>query len=161
MKLVDHALFTSLCQTATESARKRAHFTLHPDSGDPVQRLCVAIDPGSYIRPHRHAEKGKWELFIVLQGAAVILLFDASGVVTQRLELNSNGPTHAAEIPENSWHTLAALKHGTLLMEVKPGPYAPLAEHDFAAWAPAEGTEQAVLFENFFRNARKGDTAIK
>lgn len=151
LKLIDQPLFNSLCRTAAAATRKRAHFTLHLELTDAVQRLCVAIEPGSYIRPHRHAEQGKWEFFVILQGAAVILLFDQNGMVTKRITLDSNGPVHGAEIAENCWHTLAALAKDTVLLEIKPGPYQPLAAADFASWAPAEGTPEALLFENFFR----------
>jgi cupin fold WbuC family metalloprotein len=142
---------------AKKSDRKRTHYNLHPELDDPVQRLVIAIEPGSYIRPHRHPEKGKWELFIVLKGAAVMLVFDEKGQVTDRLELSENGPNHAVEVPDLAWHTLAALEPGTILMEIKPGPYAPLADKDFASWAPAEGDEQAALFEERFRKCEVGE----
>jgi hypothetical protein len=60
------------------------------------------------------------------------------------------------EIPGNTWHTLAAQEDGTILFEIKPGPYAPLSEHDFAPWAPMEGTDRAVIFEELFHSTEKG-----
>ena len=142
---------------AKTSDRKRTHFNLHPELSDPVQRLIMAIEPGSYIRPHRHPEKGKWELFIILKGSAVILVFDDHGRVTDRFELSETGPNHAVEIPEQTWHTLAAAESGTIMLEVKPGPYVPLMEKDFASWAPTEGHEQAAWFAKRFRTCAAGE----
>lgn len=157
IKNISTILLKDLTARAKRSDRKRTHYNLHPELDDPVQRLVIAIEPGSYIRPHRHPEKGKWELFIVLTGAAVMLVFDDKGQVTQRFELSVNGDNHAVEVPDQAWHTLAALEPGTVMMEFKPGPYAPLAEEDFASWAPAEGDGQAAWFEERFRKCNAGD----
>ncbi len=157
IKNITTDLIDDLNTKAKISDRKRTHYNLHPELADPVQRLVIGIEPGSYIRPHRHPEKGKWELFLVLKGAAVMLVFDDQGRVIHRFELSANGPNHAVEVPEKAWHTLTALEPGTVLMEIKPGPYAPLAEKNFASWAPAEGHDQADLLEKRFRTCRPGD----
>ena len=156
LKLVGRELIEKMRSDAVSVERKRTHYNLHPVLSDPVQRLVVAIDPGSYIRPHRHCDPGKWELFILLEGAATILIFDDEGCVINRVDLSENGPVHAVEIPENAWHTLAARKKGSILIEIKPGPYSPLADKDFAAWAPEEGEEDVKLFEMTFRTCKIG-----
>jgi hypothetical protein len=76
--------------------------------------------------------------------------------VTNRVDLSENGPVHAVEIPEKAWHTMASLEKGSVLIEIKPGPYAPLSDKDFAAWAPEEGTEDAQVFEMKFRTCEIG-----
>lgn len=141
---------------AADSGRKRSHSCLSKES-DSVQRLCVAIDRGSYIRPHRHSEDDKWELFIIVRGSAVFVTFDDEGRVTEKTELSDKGPSHAVEIPAGTWHTLAAKEDGTILFEIKPGPYAPLPEEDFSHWAPLEGTDEAAIFEELFLSTLKGD----
>ena len=156
MKLLKNEDIKELQIKAAKSARKRGHHVLNPAPDDPIQRLCVAIDRGSYIRPHRHAEESKWELFIVLQGSASVLTFDDEGRITEKIELSSKGKAQAVEIPGNTWHTLAAQENGTILFEIKPGPYAPLHEHDFAPWAPMEGTDRAVIFEELFHSTKQG-----
>jgi hypothetical protein len=84
------------------------------------------------------------------------LIFDENGCVINRVDLSENGPVHAVEIPENAWHTLAAREKGSILIEIKPGPYFPLSDKDFAAWAPDEGTEAAKLFEIKFQTCNVG-----
>ncbi|MFC1798395.1 WbuC family cupin fold metalloprotein [Thermodesulfobacteriota bacterium] len=144
-------LFKRLIGETDRSERKRTHYNLHPNLDDPVQRLCVAIDPGSYIRPHRHSAPGKWELFVALIGSATLLVFDESGRIIERNDFSGNGPVYVVEVPENTWHTLAAVIRGTVLVEIKPGPYTPITDGDLAPWSPAEGTEKAALFEKQFR----------
>jgi hypothetical protein len=63
------------------------------------------------------------------------------------------------EIPPGTWHALAALEPGTVLLEVKEGPYAPAAAENFAPWAPAEGTEAVGALERWFHSARVGEHA--
>jgi cupin fold WbuC family metalloprotein len=161
MKLIKRELFNTLHTEANESSRKRAHFNLHAELSDSVQRLCVSVNPGSYIRPHRHSAPDKWELFLVLQGSAAILTFDDNGCVTEKFVISNRGPIYGAEIPSNTWHTIAAREINTILVEIKPGPYSPTAQLDFASWAPQEGAAESSLFEKRFRSAEVGSISCK
>lgn len=128
------------CLAVSRTApRRRTNLNVHPDLADPIQRLANLIQPGSYIRPHRHGDE-KWELFVLLQGRAGVILFADDGAIEEAIRL---GPEDAwaVEIPAGKLHTAFALETDTLLFEVKAGPYRPLADEDFAAWAPAEGDE--------------------
>lgn len=78
--------------------------------------------------------------------------------MSKRVIISGNGPTHAVEIPENTWHTLIANEENTVLMEVKPGPYLPLAIEDFAPWAPEEGAPGTADFVSKFRHAAHGQS---
>ena len=157
VKLLDGEVFRLLAREAASSPRKRGHFNLHPDHGDPVQRLCLAAGTSSYFRPHRHREGGTWELFIALRGGAAILTFDGEGTVLERVEIRAGGEVPGAEIPPGAWHTLAVLEEGSLLFEVKPGPYLPAEDKDFAPWAPAEGSPAGEVFGGWLRAARPGN----
>jgi cupin fold WbuC family metalloprotein len=157
MNQIDSALLDSLTKRAGESPRHRAHFNLHPELTDPVQRLCIAIEPGSYVRPHRHSDPETWEVLIALRGSLAILHFDASGKVLERSVIDHGGMIAAAELPPNAWHTLVSLESGTVFFEVKKGPYKPIAETNSASWAPAEGGPGVALFLSWFRSAGLGD----
>jgi len=157
MKHITKQVLDGLSAEAVQSPRKRAHHNLHAMLTDPVQRLCVAIEPGTYVRPHRHADPLTWEVFLMLRGSAVFLSFDDSGRVTEQLVLAVGGPVHAVEIPAGAWHTIASLEAGSVFFEMKLGPYkAPLATNS-AAWAPAEGDTECVRFEAWYRTAQVGD----
>jgi len=149
----------ALVVEAQNAPRRRKNLNLHPTLADPVQRLLNAFEPGTYVRPHRHSEPDKWEFFAILHGRALVLAFDAAGIVQERHELAPAGTVQVIEIAAGTWHTLAAIESGTLLLEVKPGPYTPAGPRDFAPWAPPEATPGAVSLERWFRVARVGDRA--
>jgi len=139
VKRIGSELIDELVLLASSSARKRAHHNLHGTLDDPIQRLCVGIEPGSYIRPHRHSSPGKWELMLALKGSACVVTFDGEGRISGRFTICAEGPDHALEIEEGCWHTIASLSEGTVLFELKKGPYAPLQQNETASWSPAEG----------------------
>jgi hypothetical protein len=64
---------------------------------------------------------------------------------------------HGVEIPAGSWHALSILEEETVLLEIKPGPYLPLSDKDFAPWAPEEGSSSAPAMTARLRRARAGD----
>jgi cupin fold WbuC family metalloprotein len=147
----------ALSGAAATTPRRRKNLNLHADLDDPVQRLFNAIEPGSYVRPHRHPGPARWELMAVVAGRFILLIFDDDGVVQERVELNAETPV--AEIPSATWHTLTALEPRSVLLEVKRGPYAPAGPEDFAAWSPPEGSAAAAVLEYWFRQARVGERA--
>lgn len=157
MKRVTHKDLTALSAEARAGARLRKNLNLHSRPDDPVQRLLNALEPGTYVRPHRHIAPAKWELMAIVAGRAALIILDDDGVVTERIELDRSTPV--VEVPPATWHVLAALESGTVLLEVKEGPYAPAAAQDFAPWAPAEGTEAALALERWFHSANVGERA--
>lgn len=142
---------------AAGAARGRTNHNLHPELSDPVQRFLNAIEPGSYVRPHRHTDPPRWELFVGLCGSAAVLLFDDNGGILAREPVGPSQRNRAVEIPAGAWHGIVALEPGTVLFEFKPGPYAPLNDKDFAPWAPDEGEAAAAALERWFRSASPGD----
>jgi len=54
MKSLDDELFNDLLIKAELSDRKRSHHCLHTEHEDPVQRMCIALKKGIYVRPHFH-----------------------------------------------------------------------------------------------------------
>lgn len=157
MKIIDEKLLQEMTRRAALSPRQRDHHNLHPNLDDAIQRLCIRARRASYFRPHRHPQPGRWELFSALKGSAAVLTFDESGTVIERVEISGEGPVHVVEIPPGAWHTLSILEEETVLLEVKPGPYLPLSDKDFAAWAPEEGSSNAPAVTVKIREARVGD----
>jgi len=157
MKLIDKVLLDSLTEQARVSPRHRAHFNLHPELNDPVQRLCIAMEPGTYVRPHRHADPETWEVLMILRGSLALLLFDDRGKVLERTVLISGGLITAVELPQNAWHAPVSLESGTIVFEVKQGPYRPITGAQSASWAPAEGSPEAAHLLDWYRNAEVGD----
>ena len=156
MKLLDNETVTALLAAAGESPRRRANHNLHPALEDPVQSFFNALQPGSYVRPHRHTTPPRWELFLVLRGALVLLLFDDGGRVEARQELSAQGPVFGAEVEPGRWHALVALEP-SVLFELKQGPYSALTDKDFATWAPAEDAPGSAAMVAWYRTARVGE----
>jgi len=120
MKLVTSSLLDSLTKEAVQSPRKRAHYNLHPNLEDKIHRLCIAVEPGSYVKPHRHLTPEKWELLVILRGKMVILLFDDNGMVIDRIKLEIGGENICVEIPAGVWHTFVSMEAGSAVLESKP-----------------------------------------
>lgn len=144
----------ALCREAAGAARRRAHQLWHRDHADGVQRLAMALQPGTYVRPHRHADPSKWEALVLLSGRVSLLVFDDSGYVKERVELAHAAGAVVVETPAGTWHSLVAMEPDSALFEFKPGPFAP---SEFAGWAPAEDDPDAPRIAAWLSEARPGD----
>jgi cupin fold WbuC family metalloprotein len=141
--LIDHALLDHASHLAADSPRRRRNLNFHTADGDACHRLLNAIEPGSYVPPHRHLDPAKDETFVVLRGAFGLVTFSDDGTITATTELRANGPTLGATVPHGTFHTLLALEAGSVFLEAKAGPYLALTEAERAPWAPAEGDARA------------------
>lgn len=153
MKLITFSELTEQSNTAARSPRLRAHRNLHPELSDPVQRLAIAMEPGTYVRPHRHPHT--FELLIPLRGRFVVLNFDEQGTVTQRTVLGES--TAALEIAPGVWHAVLSLDPQGVIFEVKQGAYQPVAVQDYVSWAPEEGGDDVARLIAWYAAAREGD----
>ena len=148
MRVIDCHELADLTRQAAERPRRRLNINLHGEAADSVQRMVIAFEPETYIRPHRHPTQ--FETFILLQGRGVLLSFADDGRVQSRIEMAEDS-VRLVEIPAGTWHSLVAQVTGTLVVEIKPGPYQPTSESDFAAWAPPEGHAEAGACREWMR----------
>jgi len=137
-------------EDARESPRKRAILRFH-DHDEAIQRMLNAVEPDSYIRPHRHEDPDKTEVFVVLSGRAHICRWDDGGELRETLEIAAEGPRRGVEVPPRVWHSLVALEPGTVLYEVIEGPFSPASHKRYAEWAPEEGSEEGRRFHESLR----------
>lgn len=140
IKINEH-LISAISEKGKNSTRKRTMHNFHKQSEDPIQRMINAIEPGSYVQPHKHENPDKREAFIILQGRMLVVEFDESGNITDHIILNALDKNYATEIAQGVWHTIISLEEGTAVYELKDGPYIPLTDKNFAPWAPKEETE--------------------
>ena len=150
MKVFCADYLDKLTAEAQDNLRKRQHRNIHESYEEPCQRLFNAIEPGSYIRPHRHATDPRDEMLIAVRGSMVLVIFDDLGLVTEVVRFgvvrNSEDFAAGAEVPSNTWHTVIALEAGCVLLEVKAGPFDPSQPKDLAPWAPDEGGPNAKQY---------------
>ena len=126
--VIDVALFDKLSAQAKESPRLRMNLDLRNSDADSSQRMLNAIEPGSVVPVHRH--RGTSETLVVLRGRVVEEYYSSDGAVKASYELAAGGPICALNIPAGQWHTLRALESGTVILEMKDGPYEPISPAD-------------------------------
>lgn len=144
--LLDDALMQRAVEASRESPRRRVIQPFHKAASDPLHRMLNAVQPDSYIRPHRHLDPPKSEAWIVLRGHLVFFTFDEAGEITQSIELAHNGPRFGVDLSPGVFHTFAVLEPDTVIFEVKTGPYVETTDKAFASWAPPEGDPQVPAY---------------
>ena len=142
--LIDQQLLDQTCQTAANAERLRKNANFHPADDFPAHRLINAMQPGSYVRPHRHLDPNKDESIVVLRGRFGYLSFADDGSITEAITLSPAGPVFGIDIPHGTTHTLLALEPDSVFFEAKAGPFVPLGTEEVASWSPAEGTPEAA-----------------
>ncbi|MBK8118742.1 MAG: WbuC family cupin fold metalloprotein [Sulfuritalea sp.] len=144
--LIDQVLLDDLCREAAASPRRRKNRNLHPHDRHPGHRLLNAMQPDSYIPPHRHLDPNKDETFVVLRGLLGLAVFDDEGALLRSVRVGAGGTALGVDIPHGRWHTAVALEPDTVFLEAKAGPYLPLSEAERAPWAPAANSPDAAAY---------------
>ena len=96
MKLITEELLDTVTSRAKENSRLRMNYNFHASMDAPIHRLLNALEPGTYLPPHRHT--GKEETYLVLRGSLLAFFYDDAGNVTDKVCLNPSSalPTSAA-----------------------------------------------------------------
>ena len=139
----------SLAHTIAESRitpRQRMIQPFHRDESASLHRMFNAVQPGSYIPPHRHLDPPKDEAWIVLRGALAFFTFETDGAVRECVEVRAGAEVFGVDLEPGVYHTFLALEPDTVVFEVKTGPYAPSTDKAFAPWAPLEGAAEAAAY---------------
>jgi cupin fold WbuC family metalloprotein len=147
---------------ARSSTRLRQHSNLHSEYSDPCQRLFNAIQPGSYIPPHRHAAVPRVETMVAIRGCMALVVFDDFGNIDEVIPFGPCGESTdlaaGVEVSAYCWHMVVALHPDSILLEVKAGPYDPHRPKERAPWAPEEGAAGA---EQYLRRIRSEIDAVQ
>lgn len=126
---ITQAILDKLTEEAKASPRLRMNMDLRNSNADQSQRMLNAIEPGSPLPIHRHQKTS--ETVVCLRGRLVEEYYDELGrICTERIELSPGGPVVALNIPAGQWHTVHALESGTVIIEMKNGPYEPIGPQD-------------------------------
>lgn len=126
---ITQGLLDSLTEQAKASPRLRMNLDLRNSPEDGSQRMLNAIEPGSPLPIHRHRKSS--ETVVILRGRLVEEFYDDQEMIcTESIELSPNGPVVALNIPIGQWHTARALESGTVILEMKDGPYEPTGAED-------------------------------
>jgi cupin fold WbuC family metalloprotein len=148
VQLIDSPLFEEVTQRAAASARRRMNHNFHSGPDDNPHRFLNVLLRGTYIRPHRHLDPPKSETFLVLEGHIRLLVFNENGDITESHEAGDTLQPRVwgVDLSPGVWHTILALSDRAVCFEVKPGPWQPASDKEFAEWAPKEGDPDADAF---------------
>ena len=126
---ITQGLMDDLTAKAKASPRLRMNLDLRNSDQDGSQRMLNAIEPGSPLPIHRHRKTS--ETVVCLRGRLVWEFYDElERTCTERVELRPGGPVVALNVPIGQWHTVHALESGSVILEVKDGPYEPIGPED-------------------------------
>ncbi|MDD4590199.1 MAG: WbuC family cupin fold metalloprotein [Parabacteroides sp.] len=126
--LIDDNLLDKVTEQAKASGHLRMNYNLHDSLEAKAQRLLNALEPGTVLPVHRHRHTA--ETYIVLRGCIKVLFYNDDRVLTDEFLVHPDNKVYGMHIPAGQWHTLEVLESGTVIFEVKDGPYAPLQPDD-------------------------------
>lgn len=125
---ITQAIMDSLTAQAKASPRLRMNLDLRNSADDQSQRMLNAIEPGSPLPIHRHMKSS--ETVVCLRGHLREVYYNDAGAVMGVIDLAPRTDCVAVCIPIGQWHTVEVLESGTVILEVKDGPYEPLSSDD-------------------------------
>ena len=107
----------------------RQNLDLRNSADDQSQRMLNAIEPGSPMLIHRHRSTS--ETVVCLRGRLVWEFYDElERRCIEAIELSPGGQVVALNVPAGQWHTVRALESGSVILEMKNGPYEPIGPED-------------------------------
>lgn len=133
----------TLIEASRKSPRLRMMQPIQRLDNAPVQRLLNALQPWTYVRPHKHPMEGASETLVILQGALGLLIFDEAGKVQEKETLTAGC---VFDLEPNIWHGMVCLEPDTVMAEFKKGPYDAGTDKEFSTWSPEEGSEEVGKF---------------
>ena len=125
---ITQALLDDLTEKAKTSPRLRMNQDLRNSPDDQSQRMLNAMEPGTVMPIHRHQKTS--ETMVILRGRLVEEYYSEAGECTETIEMYPGGPVVALNIPAGQWHSLRVLESGSVILEMKNGPYVPIGPDD-------------------------------
>lgn len=125
MKIIDEQLIDKVVEQAKKSPRLRMNYNFHQSLSDKCHRFLNALEIGTQIPVHHHVTKD--ETFIILKGKVRVNTYNDNGEIIDSIVLSSESGRYGVDIPKNTWHGLECLESGSVIFEVKEGPF---VEHE-------------------------------
>ncbi len=150
---IDIPLISGVSDEAKQSPRLRKNYNFHSEASATMQRMLNAMEPETYIQPHKHENPDKTEVFFSLRGRLAVIEFNDEGTIQDFVILNPDDGIFGVEVAPRTWHMVVSLDESAVSYEVKDGPYDPLDDKCFAAWAPAEGAAGTTEYLKAIKNS--------
>lgn len=122
MEIIDRNLLDQLSDTAKINDRLRINFNFHKSLDDKCQRLLNAMEPGTIMPIHHHKVD---EMYIVIRGDLTVTYHDDRKNIIESYRICPREGSFGIQIPAGTWHSLIVHESGTVIFEVKEGPFIP------------------------------------
>ncbi len=134
------------------NARQRSRLCTHQTTMDPLQEMMIVHPQGTYVRPHKH--QGKPESLHVLEGEALVIIFDEQGNITQTIPVGdyASGKKFYYKLDGPLYHTLYITSEVFIFHETTTGPFRRF-DTIFAPWSPEE--TDSIGVKKFMNNLKK------
>ena len=123
MKIIDEKLLNEVTAEARRSPRLLMNYNFHQSLDEKCHRFLNAMEVGTVVPIHHHVTKD--ESFILLRGKVRVNIYNDLGEVTESVELSPAESRYGVDIPRNTWHAVERLEPGSVIFEVKEGPFVP------------------------------------
>ena len=125
MKIIDEKLIGGVIEEAKKSPRLRKNYNFHQSLDDKCHRFLNALEVGTEVPVHHHATKD--ETLIILKGRIRVNTYNDEGEILESIVLSQEEGRIGVDIPKNTWHNVECLESGSVIFEVKEGPF---VEHE-------------------------------
>ena len=144
-----------LKEYARASKRGRARLCFHDSPDALLHNMLIVMAGGSYIHPHKHLQKS--ESLLIIEGQAILCVFDAFGAPISFRHLRSaeEAGVYFYHMPVGIFHTQLITSDWLVYQESTTGPFDPSATV-LAPWAPDEkdADDAAAYMKNLLLGAK-------
>ncbi len=132
-----------LINLSSQNVGKKARLCVHPRIEDPVHQMFIAHKKGTYVRPHKHANKN--ESMLILQGRADYVVFNERGDIDRVIPMGdySTSQSFFMSIAPGTFHCIFIRSEWLLFFEVVEGPFIK-DKTIFPDWSPTIADVGAV-----------------
>ena len=127
-----------LKKMVTTTPNKRIRICAHQKSDDRLHEMLIVINQESYIRPHKHLNKG--ESFHIIEGMLDVVIFHDDGRIHTVIEMGgaTSGKDFYYRLSAPYFHTLILKTEWVVFHETTNGPFLK-DETVYADWSPEPG----------------------
>lgn len=134
---VDRRDIEFLKERAGCNRRKRIRLCAHKHVKDTLHEMLIVHTRDTYVRPHKHLNKG--ESLYVIEGEAYAVMFDKAGKIVDVIQMGEykSGRRFYYRISRPIYHALLITTDFFVFHETTSGPFNK-SDTVFASWAPEE-----------------------
>ena len=122
--------------------RGRSRLCAHPDETAGLHEMLIVHHHDVYVRPHHHL--GKSESFHLMEGRALVILFDRDGAIERVIPVGdtASGAASYFRMPEGVVHSFVIESEWLVFHETTTGPF-DRSRTVLAEWSPDDADHAA------------------